>query len=157
MKDVLGSSISVLNALVRMTKLAFPITLYFQYKIIIKKIIFYGIATIFLITAFVFGVIALYNTIIPYLGGAWAAFALFLLSLVIGVGLIFVTKFFKPKKRPIEPPSFPALEECLGQILKAQDLAKTFKKASPQALITVTVLGVAALASYVVFKKTQEK
>lgn len=156
MKEILNSSISILNTLMGIIKFI-PIKLYFNYKIIIKKIVFYVIALIFLITAFVFGTIALYNTVILYLGAAWAAFALFLLSLVIGIGLILSTKFLKPKKRHIEPPSFPALEECFGQILKAQDLAKTFKKASPQALITVTVLGIAALASYVVFKKTQEK
>lgn len=127
----------------------------FDYKNCIRKFIIYGIAFVFLSTAYVFGCIAFYCFLLPYWGETLSAFSLFLLSLIISVCLIIGGRFLKSKKKQPSPPITSFFEQGLDLMTKSQDLTKLLEKASPKVL--VTVLGVVALTAYIMCSKKKEK
>ncbi|MBA3814186.1 MAG: hypothetical protein H0X26_06825 [Alphaproteobacteria bacterium] len=141
---------SLINIIPMILKM-FPLQKLVDYKHLIKKIILYGISSLFLISFYVFGSIALYYYLIPYWGEATAALSLCLLSLFIGIALILTARLLKVKKKPPPPQLLPLLEKSFDQMLNTKDLTKILYKASPKVLITV--LGAVALGSYAVFWK----
>lgn len=153
MKGLFNSSVSFIS--IKTILNFFSLSNIFNYKDFFRKIIIYSISFIFLTTAYVFGFIALYCYLLPYWGEALAAFALCLLSLIIGFSLILTGRLLKAKKKQATSPILPLLEKGLEHIPNSQDLRDVLAKASPKVLITV--LGVAALATYILFSKKKDK
>lgn len=154
MKDWVNSSMSFINIMLNISKLI-PIKSKQYCKYFLYKILLYFVSFLFLVSAYVFGCIALYNYLMPHWGETLAAFSLCLLSFIISFGLIITGMVLNSKKKKPSPQVFPLLEKSLGHFPDSQDLMKTLAKASPAVLISV--LGVTAIATYIVFFKNKGK
>jgi len=153
MKGLFNSSVSFIT--IKMILNFFSVCNIFNYKDFFRKIVIYSISFLFLTTGYVFGFMALYCYLLPYWGEALAAFALCLLSLIIGFSFILMGRLLKSKKKQATSQILPLLEKGLDHIPNSQDLKDVLAQSSPKVL--VTVLGVVALATYMVYLKKKGK
>lgn len=145
---------SLINMIAMVVKLS-PIQKSYNYKHFFMRIILYIISFLILISAYVFGAIALYYCLLPYYGQVAAAFVLCLLSLFMSLGLILTAIRLKSKKKKPSHELLPFLERSLDHLPNSEDLVKALRKASPTVLLTV--FGAVAVAAYIMFSKKKDK
>lgn len=154
MKDWVNTSMSFINIMLNIIKLI-PLKSRRCCKYFFYKTLLYFVSFLFLVSAYVFGCIALYYYFMPFWGETLAAFSLCLLSFMVGFGLIITGTVLNSKKKKPSPQILPLLEKSFDHLPNSQDLVKALTKASPAVL--VTVLGAAAVATYIMFFKNKDK
>jgi len=155
MKDLLNISFSNKNVISVILNL-FPFQKIFNFKCLIRRVVLYSIASLFLIISAVFGLSALYHYLVPFWGEALAALFLCFLFLVIALGLIVTAGILYPKKTQSSPQIIPLLEKSLDQLrnLDGEDLSELMKKVPPKAI--AAVLGAVALTSCLIYCKKKK-
>jgi hypothetical protein len=126
-----------------------------NYRNIFIKIALYFIATIFLISFYIFACVSLYNFLIPYWGEALSALSLCFLFLISTIGFIFIAHRLKVKKKVPPPQLLPALEKNMDSLLNIKELQKFIKK-NPSA-IPIAMVGVFSLFSLFSFLNKKNK
>lgn len=154
MKNFLKPLLSIANIASLSLKI-FPIKSFFDYKFFIRKVILYSVSFVLLITAYVFSCLGLYYFLLPYGGETLAAFALCLLFLILSGGLVLTVRLLKSKKKQSSSQPYPFVENNLKHIPSSQEFTQLLMKASPA--ILVILLGVAAVATYVMLPGKKEK
>lgn len=124
-----------------------------NYEHLIKRLLSYGAAVFFLISAYIFACISVYHFLLPYCGKALAALSLCLLFLILSFGFIMIGKRSKALKKEPSAPMLSDLERYLNCVPASEELMKTLKKASPQILI----MALGGLAITAVVKTLKKK
>lgn len=125
-----------------------------RYQLVMKKIISYGGAIFFIITAYIFACIALYSYLWPHIGEALAALSICILFLIISFGFMMLGRRSKFVKK-VPPSSLRSgLEPYLESVPESQELLRALRKASPE--ILVTVLGGIAITALIKYFKKRE-
>jgi len=153
MKCVLNSLMPILKIILMVADLL-PTKEIFHFKKLKKKIILYLVSFFFLVSAFVFGCMALYTYLSSNWGEALSALFICLLFLIITLGLIVKIKLLGSKKNKGLSPQGSLFEKAADTILN-KDLGNFLKEASPQILIAV--MGVVAVSTYAMFCKKNKK
>jgi len=150
MKRLFNLLISLMNMIPIIINL-FPRQEGYNFKSLARKTISYAISFVFLVSAYVFGCIALYSYLLPYWGAPLSALFLCLFGLILSLGLILGNRLVKAKK---SKPSPNLIEQALGEVPNFQDLSKILMKTSPKVLLTV--MGAVALTAYMVILRKRK-